>query len=273
MDLKDIRNKYIKEGYDFLDASSKTCQDVILYKLAKSSLSKNITIKGGVVMHNISNDNRRATRDFDLDFIKYSIDDKAIKHFIDKLNDVKDGITMKIVAPIVSLNHQEYDGKRVELEVKDANKHRIETKLDIGVHKNFEIEQEEYCFDLTNIGESVSLLINSKEQIFTEKLKSLLKLGAISTRYKDIFDIYYLINIAGLNKDKLINCFDEFIFNQENMREKNVEEIYNRLNYVFQNNKFIVKVEKAYDNWLEIQMDEVVDVVLNFFKGLERVEI
>ena len=69
---------YINEGYDFLDASAKVCQDIILAKISKSSLNRNITIKGGVVMHNISKDSRRATRDLDLDFIKYSLDDKSI---------------------------------------------------------------------------------------------------------------------------------------------------------------------------------------------------
>ena len=69
MDLKEMRQNYINEEYDFLDASAKVCQDIILAKISKSSLNRNITIKGGVVMHNISKDSRRATRDLDLDFI------------------------------------------------------------------------------------------------------------------------------------------------------------------------------------------------------------
>ena len=41
-------------------------------KLAKHKKPyfKNVRIKGGVVMHSISNDKHRATRDIDLDFIK-----------------------------------------------------------------------------------------------------------------------------------------------------------------------------------------------------------
>lgn len=56
-------------------------------------------------------------------------------------------------------------------------------KLDIGVHKYFDMEQDEYYFDFNIIDESVSLLINSKEQIIVEKLKSLLKFGITSTRF------------------------------------------------------------------------------------------
>lgn len=69
--------------------------------------------KGGVVMHSISNDKRRATRDIDLDFIKYSLDDTSIINFIEKLNNNKDGITIKINGNIEKLHHQDYDGNNL----------------------------------------------------------------------------------------------------------------------------------------------------------------
>ena len=50
-------------------------------EIGKSKYRKNITVKGGVVMHNISKDMRRATRDMDIDFIKYSLEDKSIRNF------------------------------------------------------------------------------------------------------------------------------------------------------------------------------------------------
>ena len=82
MDLEDCVRKYIKEGYTINDARSKVSQDVILIKIAKSNFKNHITIKGGVVMHNMSNSLRRATRDLDLDFIKYSLEDSSIRNFI-----------------------------------------------------------------------------------------------------------------------------------------------------------------------------------------------
>ena len=85
MDLREMRQNYINDGYEPLDASAKVCQDILLAKISKSSLNRNITIKGGVVMHNISRDSRRATMDLDFDFIKYSLDDKSIKAFIEKI--------------------------------------------------------------------------------------------------------------------------------------------------------------------------------------------
>lgn len=188
MNLNKLIEQYIEIGYKSDDAVSKVAQDIILFKISKSSFSESITIKGGVVMHSISKDNRRATRDIDLDFIKYSLEDDSINDFIKKLNLLNDGISIEIEGNIEKLHHQDYDGKRVNIKLKDFQNYIINTKLDIGVHKLFDIEQDKYCFDLGIIDESVSLLINSKEQIFVEKLKSLLKFGITSTRYKDIFD-------------------------------------------------------------------------------------
>lgn len=188
MNIEKIRQDYIKNGYTRANAIAKVWQDIILNEIAKSSYFKNITIKGGVVMHSISQDKRRATRDIDLDFIKYSLDDNSIIRFIEKLNDNDDGITIKIDGSIEKLHHQDYDGKRVNVIVKDSFNNTMSTKLDIGVHKNFDIDQEQYCFDLNSINSTTTLFVNSVEQIFIEKLKSLLKFGVLSTRYKDIFD-------------------------------------------------------------------------------------
>ena len=109
MNINTIFNNYLASGYSNLNAISKTCQDIILVQISNSSLNKNVTIKGGVVMMAISKDIRRATQDLDIDFIRYSLDDSAIETFIEKLND-KD-IKIKITSPIKRLHHQDYDGK------------------------------------------------------------------------------------------------------------------------------------------------------------------
>ena len=56
-----------------------------------------------------------------------------------------------------------------------------------------QIEQEEYCFDITYDDEGASLLINSNEQMLSEKLRSLLKFGTFSTRFKDIYELCFSV--------------------------------------------------------------------------------
>ena len=273
MNLNGLIQKYIESGYEEAEASSKVCQDIILLKLSKSEFKKFITIKGGVVLHSISKDNRRATRDMDIDFIKYSLDDEHIKIFIDKLNNVDDGIKVYIVGNIIKLHHQDYDGKRVSIKIIDNYDNTINSKLDIGVHKEFDIEQDDYCFDINIIDKSAHLLINSKEQIFVEKLKSLLKFGIRSTRYKDIFDFYYLINYGRLNKNKLLRYIDILIFKDEMFDENNINDICIRIKLILNNRRYKSMLSNRDNNWIEIPVDEVINSILEYFEELKNIEV
>ena len=171
------------------------------------------------------------------------------------------------------MHYQDYDGKRVYITLIDSNNYRIDSKLDIGVHKDFDIEQEEYCFDLDTINESATLFINSKEQIFTEKLKSLLKFAYTSTRYKDIFDFYYLIKYGNLNKAKLDKYINKIIFNDSSLKVNGFEEIYKMLNQVFNNRRFISNLNNVKVNWLDISYKEVINSILEFMQDFGKVTI
>ena len=219
-------------------------------------------------MHSISKDMRGATRDMDLDFIKYSLEDNSIIRFIEELSNVDDGIEIEIDGEIKELHHQDYDGKRVNIELFDKYGNKLKTKLDIGVHKLLDIKQDEYCFDLSIINQNANLLINSKEQIFVEKIKSLLKLGFRSTRYKDLFDFYYLINRTELDKEKLMNCFNILIFKDETMRENNIEDVVNRLQMTFNSNAYRNHLSNPKNNWLDITVDDAIMSVLKYKKSL-----
>ena len=132
MDIYKAVNQYISAGYSEDDAIPKVAQDIVLLKIGNSKYSKNITVKGGVVMHNISKDMRRATRDMDIDFIKYSLEDKSILNFIKELNNTDDGVKIKVTGKIEPLHHQDYDGKRVYIQLTDNHRYSVSSKLDIG---------------------------------------------------------------------------------------------------------------------------------------------
>lgn len=105
--LEKLAANYRSEGYSALLAEARVCQDIVLKAISESSLSRNVTIKGGVVMRSITGNVRRATRDIDFDFIKYSIDEASIQDFIEKLNCLE-GLTIKPEGPIEELSQQEF---------------------------------------------------------------------------------------------------------------------------------------------------------------------
>ena len=266
MNIREEIDKIREEGYNEANAEARVCQDILLMAISESSLKRNITIKGGVVMRNLSQSARRATQDIDLDFIRYSISDESIRTFIEKLNQV-DGIAISLCAPIKELNHQDYSGKRILVEIVDNFDYHIEGKIDIGVHKDLDIEQEEYCFDICFQEDGASLLMNSKEQIITEKTKSLLRFLTRNTRYKDVFDIYYLKDTADL--DKLRYCIKRYIFEDTTLAVNDIDDIISRLEMVFSDKSYINEVRKSRKNWIGVDVETVLREDLNFFRKIK----
>ncbi|MBO4623050.1 MAG: nucleotidyl transferase AbiEii/AbiGii toxin family protein [Bacilli bacterium] len=257
------RNKEL--GYDDEYAEAKLCQDIILLLISKSKYVHCITIKGGVAMRNIAGNMRRTTLDIDFDFIGHSINDNSIKRFIDDLNGIE-GIFLKIIGSPERLRHQDYYGKRVHLSIEDSFNNKLFCKIDIGVHKYINLEQDDYCFDLSFNNEGISLLINSKEQIFAEKIKTILRFGPFSTRYKDIYDIFYLIKCV--NKDRLVKAFDVLIFNDELRKERSIIDITERLEKTFSNKHFLNRLLKANRNWIGKDDKMILEDIIRFLKSL-----
>ncbi|MCR4651893.1 MAG: nucleotidyl transferase AbiEii/AbiGii toxin family protein [Lachnospiraceae bacterium] len=253
------------QGYINDNAEAKVCQDVILKAIAKSPLSNNVTIKGGVVMRSISQNARRATQDIDIDFIRYSLSDDSIRQFIKKLDCLED-IHIHQTGEIYELNQQDYNGKRIYVLISDEFDDSIESKVDLGVHKNLDIAQEEYCFDIACYDGSATLLINSKEQMFTEKLRSLLKFGPYSTRYKDVFDMYYLA--PTIDTAKLAQCLDTFIINDPGMKENNMNSIIRRITNTFSSNNYITKLTASNKNWINEEIPTVTSTLIEFLRSL-----
>ena len=263
--IKEMIRRARADGYRDENAEAKVCQDLILKALSESSLCRNATIKGGVVMRSITGDSRRATQDMDIDFIRYSISDESIRAFIKALDCLPDFHIVQ-TGSITELKQQDYHGKRVFIRILDHTGDAIESKIDLGVHKHLRIEQEEYCFDIGCYDDGANLLINTKEQMFTEKLRSLLKFGSNSTRYKDVFDMFYLSGYVEILKLK--ECMQELIFDDPGMKENNMEDVNKRIARTFESESYIKSLTASRLNWLAEDPANVLSTLKLFLQRL-----
>lgn len=261
VNIQKMIEQAMENGYKGDNASAKVCQDIVLKALATGPLSRNVTIKGGVVMRSKTNNVRRATQDLDIDFIKYSLADEAIDIFIKKLNCIE-GVSVTRTGEIEELKQQDYSGKRVFILIEDKEGNQVRSKIDLGVHNRFELEQEEYCFDIAYDDEGASLLINSDEQMFAEKLRSLLKFGPLSTRYKDVYDMYYLKDTV--DKIKLLMALDTYIFKDSSMREKEGKDVVNRLKKTFSDKVYIRSLDMSDKRWIDEDINVITKGILDF---------
>lgn len=102
--------------------------------------------------------------------------------------------------------------------------------------------------------------------MFTEKLRSLLRFGPVSTRYKDIFDMFYLCQ--KIDKSKLYICFDSYIFKDDGMRENDISDILKRVNLAFSDKFYKKSLSETDKKWIDEPIDIILDTIANFLKEL-----
>jgi len=244
-----MREILLKAGYSEDAADARIAHDIVLKSVYDAGFHDNVTVKGGVVMSGLTEVVRRATMDMDVDFLHYSLANDSIRRFVSRLNRAAP-CKIGIIGKIVSLKQQEYKGKRIYLRLTDENKVEIETKIDIGVHTREEVRQGDFGFRMIADGGTVTLLVNSMEQIFVEKLKSLLKFGGASTRFKDVYDMYYLS--SRVNRGVLKEYIDLYVFRDAKMRENDPASACRRLERVFADSDFMRALADPAYAWLDV---------------------
>lgn len=102
--------------------------------------------------------------------------------------------------------------------------------------------------------------------MFSEKLRSLLKFGPTSTRYKDLFDMYYLIDY--INHDKLQVCLTKLIFSDEGMHENNMEDVIRRIQLTFRSKPYQKRINSSDKRWIDIDNNTLFDTIIKFLSSL-----
>jgi len=255
-----------KAGYRQDAAEAKVAHDAILLAMSKAGFKRASTVKGGVVMSHISQDIRRATMDMDIAFVRRSISELSIRRFVAKLNRIS-GIRISLFGTIAELAHEDYRGKRIYLDVSDGSlREPLRTKLDIGVHAHAEIVQVEYSFGSADGMDHADLQANSNEQIFAEKLLSLVRFRMLSRRPKDIFDLYYLRDLVRL--EVLRQYVEILIYKNRKCQVRDKPGLIDVLTGTFASKTFMRRLASARANWLDVPPDEATSAILSFVSSL-----
>lgn len=267
LSLKEQIDELRKLGYGADTAQAKVVHDVVLLAMHRSGFKSNSTVKGGVVMSSLTGDVRRATMDMDIDFIRYSLGKPAVARFVRKLARAIPECELKMVGEPVELKHDDYRGKRIYLAIKDMSVPRwVRTKVDIGVHTREMLEQVDFTFEMTTGSESAELQANSPEQMFAEKLLSLLRHGVNSNRPKDIFDMYYLRERVAVRKLK--KYVSELVYANSRCRVNDHVALMRSVRLIFGMRTFVAKLRKTRVNWLGISPTEAVKGLGAFLEKL-----
>ena len=110
------------------------------------------------------------------------------------------------------------------------------------------------------------MLANSNEQMFAEKLRSLLRFGIFSTRFKDVFDMYYLKDYV--DPEKLNSCLDAFVFSDKNMRENDITDIRDRVRKIFSDKRYLSRLASSDKNWIGDDIGLTTKAIVDFLSKI-----
>ena len=121
--------------------------------------------------------------------------------------------------------------------------------------------------DTKIIDGKISFLANPKEQIFVEKIMPLLKFGPLSTRYRDIFDLYWLITEENLNKSQILNYMKILIFDTD-IKISNISDVSNIINLVLNEKLFIQNLSNN-NNWTGESINKILYTIRKYIDEFE----
>ena len=116
--------------------------------------------------------------------------------------------------------------------------------------------------DFAGLFVKLILFVNSCEQMFAEKLLSLLRHGVVSNRPKDIFDLHYLLN--KVSPSKLGVALREFIYDNSRCRVNDKSDMLRALDVIFSAKPFLRRLNNAKANWLQMDPSKVIADILSF---------
>lgn len=261
-----VKDKINLFNMNRVEAESYVCQEIIINKIAKSELVDKTFLKGGVVLFNMSKNERRTTRDIDFDLAHYDIStEESMKNLVYMLNK-RDSEYVVTYIKSDQLHQDDYKGRRLYLKVSDKSA-TLKITIDVGVHTLFAIDQVDSIFTFNNDNNKVVVKVNPPEQMIAEKLYSLAKHTVVSQRYRDLYDVYYLLKNTKVEKEVVRQCFELLLINNTH-GFNGLSDVVSRIDETLSNEVFKERTENASKKWIDIDYLTLKETILNLLYSI-----
>lgn len=218
-----LKNKAKETGKPFQLHLQLFCQEEFLRRLAASRYAENLVLKGGLFIYTLTNFESRATVDIDflLRQLPGTIED--IKRMVDEIIAVDSGndfITFSSRGFEMISPQRKYKGVSFQL-VGQIKNTRTPFDVDFGVGDVIVPTSQKRTIPVQLTGFDVpEVLTYSLESTIAEKFDALLQRLELTSRMKDIYDIYYLSSMFDFDGRALQQAVFETLQNRGTAYEK-----------------------------------------------------
>ena len=188
----------------------------VLMRLEKSEYKDNIILKGGVLLSSIIGNDLRTTKDIDATLKGLPLTIEMVEEIFKEILsiDIKDNVYFELVSIKDIRITDEYGGFRLNIK---GTFYKIRTNFFIEVTTGDIIIPREIKYKYSSIFEDkkINIMAYTIETIIAEKFESIISKNITTTRAKDFYDLYMLIDNHkdeidnGILKRAVINTFNK----------------------------------------------------------------
>ena len=218
-----LKNKAKETGKPFQLHLQLFCQEEFLRRLASSRYAENLVLKGGLFIYTLTNFESRATVDIDFLLRQFPGTIEDIKRMVDEIIAVDSGndfITFSSRGFETISPQRKYTGVSFQL-VGQIKNTRTPFDVDFGVGDVIVPSSQKRTIPVQLDGFGVpEILTYSLESTIAEKFDALLQRLELTSRMKDIYDIYYLSSMFDFDGRALQQAVFETLQNRGTSYEK-----------------------------------------------------
>jgi len=205
MSFKAIINNMAKENNVAAQSVLQTYMlEKLLERISISKYKDNFILKGGMLISAMLGIDSRTTMDMDTTIKGLPLTKDNITNIMDEICNIEidDNVTLKINKVELIREGDDYGGYRITFEAKYNNEMPVIMKIDITTGDKITYKEIEYSFTLMLEDRKIQIWSYNVETIIAEKFEAIVKRGVLSTRIRDYYDVYMLINTQNKIIDK-----------------------------------------------------------------------
>ena len=205
MSFKAIINNMAKENNVTAQSVLQTYMlEKLLERISISKYKDNFILKGGMLISAMLGIDSRTTMDMDTTIKGLPLTKDNITNIMDEICNIEidDNVTLKINKVELIREDDDYGGYRITFEAKYNNEMPVIMKIDITTGDKITYKEIEYSFTLMLEDRKIQIWSYNVETIIAEKFEAIVKRGVLSTRIRDYYDVYMLINTQNKIIDK-----------------------------------------------------------------------
>lgn len=178
----------------------------LLERISISKYKDNFILKGGMLISAMLGIDSRTTMDMDTTIKGFQLTEENVLNIMTEICNIKidDCVSFKINKIESIREEDDYGGYRVTFAASYNNEMPVIMKIDITTGDKITYKEIKYDFTLMLEKRKIQIWSYNLETIIAEKFESIIKRGPLSTRIRDYYDVYMLVNTQRKNIDNKI---------------------------------------------------------------------